>query len=201
MEFRELLRRRRMVRSFRPDEVDPEVLERIVRTVRRAPTAGFSQGVRLLVVTDPETRRQVAEIVGGGEWTAWIATVPVHIAVLVREEDYHERYRERDKVTETGEEIEWPVPYWYVDAGGALVLLLLAAIDEGFAGGFFGALPPEAVEIKQLLGVPEDVSLVGVVTIGREAADPEHEHITDALRRRRRPLAEIVHWERWDGPA
>lgn len=186
-----------MVRRFRPDAVDRDVIERIAGTVRRAPSAGFSQGVRLVVVTEPETRRRVAETVGGGEWGAWIGTVPLHIAVLVREGDYHARYREPDKVTEAGAEIEWPVPYWYVDAGAALMLLLLAAIDEGLAAGFFGALPREAERIKELLAIPGDVSLVGVVTIGREAADPERERLTDALRRRRRALEELVRWERW----
>ena len=37
-----------------------------------------------------------------------------------------------DKLSD-GEEIDWPVPYWFVDAGAALMLVLLAAIDEGLA--------------------------------------------------------------------
>ena len=42
-----------------------------------------------------------------------------------------------DKLHE-GEEIEWPVPFWFVDAGAALMMLLLAAIDEGLAAGLTG---------------------------------------------------------------
>lgn len=148
-----------------------------------------------------EARKRIAEIIADGEWDAWISTAPVHVVLLVREDDYHERYRQPDKLTEAGTEIEWPVPYWYVDAGAALMLLLLAAIDEGLAAGFFGALPQEAVHVKQLLDVPPDVALVGVVTVGYEAADPERERVTDALRRRRRSLEELVHWERWGGAA
>ena len=52
MDFRELLQQRRMVRHYAPEPVARETLERIVRSVRRAPSGGFSQGQRLVVVTD-----------------------------------------------------------------------------------------------------------------------------------------------------
>ena len=42
-----------MVRHYQPEPVEGEALERIVATVRRAPSAGFSQGQRLLVVDEP----------------------------------------------------------------------------------------------------------------------------------------------------
>jgi len=58
----------------------------------------------------------------------------VHVLVCTREDDYHDRYRQPDKL-EDGQEIDWPVPFWFVDAGAALMLLLLAAIDEGLAAG------------------------------------------------------------------
>src|SRR5205085_1119458 len=48
----DLLRRQRMVRHYSAEPVPREVLERIAATVRRAPSAGFSQGQRLLVVDD-----------------------------------------------------------------------------------------------------------------------------------------------------
>jgi FMN reductase [NAD(P)H] len=62
--FPELLKRRRMVRDYLPDPIDHETIERIVGTVRRAPSAGFSQGHRLVVVTEPETRRELARLAG-----------------------------------------------------------------------------------------------------------------------------------------
>ena len=198
MEFRDLLRRRRMVRSYTDEPVERDVVERIVATVRRAPSAGFSQGQRLLVVTDAQSRREIASIVGNGAWEAWIADVPVHIFVLTREEDYHERYRRPDKLTAEGTEIEWPVPYWFVDAGAAMMLLLLAAIDEGLAAGLFGAPPDEEARLKELLGIPDELALVGVVTVGYEAPDPERERLTSRFTERRRALSELVRWERWD---
>ena len=133
MEFRDVLARRRMVRAYEAEPVPRKAIERIVRTVRRAPSAGFSQGQRLVVVTEAARRRRLAEIVGNG---SWIEDAPVLIAVCVREDDYHDRYREPDKLAVTGGvEVEWPIPFWHFDAGAAAMLILLAAIDEGYAAG------------------------------------------------------------------
>ena len=137
MELADILKRRRMVRSYLPDPIPRGTVERIVATVRRAPSGGFSQGHRLVVVTEPDTRRELARLAGEDEYVAaggqpWISTAPVHVFVGTREESYHERYRRPDKLRD-GEEIGWPAPYWYVDAGAAFLLLQLAAIDEGLA--------------------------------------------------------------------
>lgn len=40
MEFREILRHRRMVRAYTDEPVPRETVERIVATVRRAPSGG-----------------------------------------------------------------------------------------------------------------------------------------------------------------
>ena len=129
-----LLRRRRMVRNYTGERVPRETLERIAATVRRAPSAGFSQGQRLLVVDDPELLARISEeqLDVGAE--PWFASAAAHVIVLTREQDYHDRYTRQDKLDATGgSEIVWPVPYWHVDAGAALMLVLLAAVEEGLA--------------------------------------------------------------------
>jgi FMN reductase [NAD(P)H] len=55
VDFAEVMRRRRMVRNYTDEPVSREALERIARAGRRAPSGGFSQGVRVVIVTDPET--------------------------------------------------------------------------------------------------------------------------------------------------
>ena len=109
---------------------------RLVSTVRRAPSAGFSQGQRLLVVDDPALLAQLGST-ENEELEPWFESAPAHVLVLTREADYHERYTKDDKLQD-GAEIEWPVPFWFVDAGAALMLILLAAIDEGLAAGVYG---------------------------------------------------------------
>jgi FMN reductase [NAD(P)H] len=201
VEFRELLQHRRMVRSYRPDPIPRDVLERVVSTVRRAPSAGFSQGQRLVVVTDADRRRQIAEISGEADRVAegfepWMSIAPAHVFVCTREADYHERYTREDKLV-AGEEIEWPVPFWHVDAGAALMLLLLAAIDEGLAAGVYGVQVEEDARIRELLGLPHDIKIVCGVTLGYAAPDPRWSAVTSRATQRRRSLDELVHWERW----
>ena len=202
MELADILKRRRMVRSYLPDPIPREAVERIVATVRRAPSGGFSQGHRLVVVSGAETRRELARLAGEDEYVAaggqaWISTAPVHVFVGTREESYHERYRKPDKLRD-GEEIGWPAPYWYVDAGAAFILLQLAAIDEGLASGVYGVLPQQVPDVKAILGVPDDVHFVCLVTVGRPATDPQETALVSRLSQRRLDLGELVRWEHWD---
>jgi nitroreductase len=202
MDFTDVVRRRKMVRNYTDEPVPREVVERIVECGRRAPSGGFSQGVRFVVVTEEAMRRTIAELASESYATArgyepWITRAPVHIVVALREGDYHDRYQEPDKL-EDGKEIEWPVPWWWIDAGTAMMLLLLAAVDEGLGAGLFGLFPAENNDrLRELLGMPEDLVIVGVVTVGRPAPDPTQERTRAAIRRRRRPLEEVVRWERW----
>jgi FMN reductase [NAD(P)H] len=203
MEFRDVLSRRRMVRHYVDEPVPEDALERIVNSVRRAPSAGFSQGQRLVVVTDSVQRRAVAGLLGEDKSVAegyepWLSSAPVHVVVCTREADYHERYRKEDKLVE-GNEIEWPVPYWFVDAGAAMMALLMAAIDEGFASGFLGVPVKKQAEFRRLLEIPDDVAVVGIATLGRPAPDPRWSASTSRATQPRRRPDEVVHWERWGG--
>jgi FMN reductase [NAD(P)H] len=202
VEFRELLPKRRMVRHYAREPVSREAVERIVGTVRRAPSAGYSQGQRLLVVMEDEGRAELVRIASAGWGGAeeglepWLESAPVHVFVCTREADYHERYRQEDKLVD-GDEIEWPVPFWHVDAGAALMLILLAAIDEGLAAGLTGVPKELADELGAAFGVPDDVTIVAHVTIGVPAPDPGWSAVTSRRTKPRRAEDESVHWERW----
>jgi nitroreductase len=203
MSLYELLKSRRMVRHYTPERIPHDVLERIAGTVRRAPSAGFSQGQRLLVVDDP---RLLAELASDEERDAgpeapeaWFASAAAHVLVLTREQDYHDRYTRSDKLETTGgSEIVWPVPYWHVDAGAALMLVLLAALEEGLAAGVYGIQLDDQPRWRGLLGIPEELAIVAGVTLGRPAPDPEWSKRTSRATQRRRTLDELVHWNRWD---
>jgi len=191
-----------MVRHYRSEPVPREVVERIVSTVRRAPSAGYSQGQRLLVITEEGGRAEIARVMGDAGWTTpddrepWLESAPVHVLVCTREDDYHDRYRRPDKL-QNGDEIEWPVPYWFVDAGAALMLLLLAAIDEGLAAGLSGVPLEAAADLRDAFGIPGDVTVVALVTMGAAAPDPGWSAATSRRTQPRRPPADVVHWERW----
>jgi FMN reductase [NAD(P)H] len=115
MEFREVVRRRRMVRNYADRPVSRAVLERIAATAQKAPSAGFSQGVRLIIVTDTETKRAIARACGEPSYVAqgfdpWLSRAPAIFVPCVSEEVYRARYREPDKRRAGEPEKEWPVP-------------------------------------------------------------------------------------------
>src|SRR3954469_13984812 len=182
-----------MVRAYAPGPVPRDALERIVSTVRRAPSAGFSQGQRLLVVTEQATRDAIGDLLGDRQWGSDAAVLIVR---GVREDDYYDRYRKPDKVVD-GQEIEWPVPYWHFDAGAAAMLILLAAIDEGYAAGLFGVFVEAMAAFKQLLAIPDDVTVTSCITVGKPADDSRWDAVTSRLTQARRSVDDLVHWERW----
>jgi nitroreductase len=196
MEFKQVVNRRRMVRNYSTDPVDERAVERIIEIARHGPSAGFTQGVHFVVVTRADLRHAIAEAAGEETYAAsgfdrWMSRAPVHIAVCVREADYHARYSEPDKLQPDGTELPWPIPYWWVDAGAALMLLLLACVDEGLSAGFFGWHRLGGVE--RILGLPEEVTPIGVVTLGHGAPDRR----SSSLTRGRRPAPEVVHYNEW----
>ena len=88
------------------------------------------------------------------------------------------------------------MPYWFVDAGAAMMLVLLAAVDEGLAAAFVGHPDQEKI-LRELLDLPDDVVPIGVTLVGHPAEDPDAERAKRVFAERRRPFEQIVHRERW----
>jgi FMN reductase [NAD(P)H] len=196
--FYDLLKKRRAVRSYTGERVPRETLERIARAARRGPNAGYSQGLRILVVDDPETIEAFTDSEADERERAWFLKAAAHFFVLTREQDYHDRYTQPDKLAVTGGvEVIWPVPFWHVDAGAALMLLWLAALEEGLAAGVYGVPVEEDARVRELLGIPDDLTIVVGVTVGHPAEDPDWGRASSAFSQRRRPHEEVVQWNRW----
>ncbi len=70
---------KRDTRQYLPDAVGSEALNRVLRAGRMAGSAKNAQVTRIVVVTDEDRRKALAE---SGDFTAWIHTAPV-ILVLV----------------------------------------------------------------------------------------------------------------------
>ena len=198
VEFREILGRRRMHRAFLPDPLPPEQIERVVGVIRRAPSGGFSQGGSIVVVTDADKRAEIARAFGDEHYSRlgrnYIADAPALLVISANESLYHARYNEADKLAATGgTEVTWPVPYWFVDAGALMMLVLLAAIDEGLASAFIGH-PDQKRIFGELLGLPDDVVPIGLALIGKPGEDPPP---GSRLKERQRARDDLVHWQQW----
>jgi nitroreductase len=196
MEFSDVVMQRRAVRRFADGGVDRAVIERIARLAQRTPSAGFSQGQRLVVVVDPGLRRQVGIACGEPEYEPqfgrWISECAAQFVPCVSEEIYHRRYQEPDKLDDEGREIAWPIPYWWVDVGATMQTVMLAAVDAGLGCGFAG--PAFGVEpLREALGIPGEFAPIGVMPVGIPLADVR----SPSLRRGWVPFEQFARWDRW----
>ncbi|HLH59682.1 MAG TPA: nitroreductase family protein, partial [Streptosporangiaceae bacterium] len=120
MDFQDVVRHRRMVRSYdtsRP--VPPEVVDRIVRNGLRAPSAGFSQGWGFLVLDTPDgvARFRAAARPGTApeRWFAANVDAPLLIVACSNKDVYLDRYAQPDKGYTDRSDAWWPAPYWDID--------------------------------------------------------------------------------------
>ena len=199
MELDEILRRRKMVRNFSDAAVSAETLRKVLAAALRAPSAGFTQGVDLLVLDQPDQRARYWEATTTPEWRAGtrragMMRAPVIVIPLCEPDAYAQRYGEPDKAESGLDTVDaWPVPYWWVDAAFAIMNLLLAVVDAGLAAGFLGMFRGEK-ELLSSFCVPEGRRALGAVLIGHPAQpDPP----SSSLSRRRRPFDEAVHYDCW----
>jgi nitroreductase len=199
VEFRDVVRRRRMVRNYDPDRpVPPELRDRILEHAMRAPSAGFSQGWGFLVLEEPADRERFwrATTPDTEVWSQWLVnmrTAPLIIVPHSNKGVYLERYAQDDKGWKDRDENRWPVPYWDIDTGFASLLMLLTAVDEGLGACFFGIPPERMADYRAEFGVPADYTPIGAVSVGYRRPD----HRSGSLKRGRRPVDEVVHRGQW----
>ncbi|MBW3669478.1 MAG: nitroreductase family protein [Actinobacteria bacterium] len=195
MELAEVVRRRRMVRSFDRRPVPRDALERVLDTARRGPSAGWSQGMAFVVLVGTEQTAPFWDAVLDPSWGRdALRDAPVVVLPLSHKDRYLERYSMPDKAAfGLGDEAAWPVPYWDVDTAFATMLLLLAAVDEGLGALFFGIFRGEA-DVLSSLGVPSGYRPIGAVALGYAA---EGEQSRPSWKGGRRPVEEVVHYGRW----
>jgi nitroreductase len=200
MEFDEVVRRRRMVRSYDPDRPVPaEVRDKLLRHALRAPSAGFSQGWGFLVLEKPADRALFWSSTSTGDlpdgWLQRMSTAPLIIVALSNKSAYLDRYAQPDKGWTDRDEARWPVPYWDIDTGFAALLIHLTAVDEGLASCFIGLPVDRIAEFKAAFGVPDEFTPIGALTVGYGAPDKR----SPSLRRGHRRMDEVVHHGRWTG--
>jgi nitroreductase len=182
-----------MVRAFESRPLEPASVERILAAALRAPSAGFTQGVDMVVLEGPgQTARywDASLPPGRRQGFAWpgLLLAPLLVVVVSSEAAYRRRYAEQDKVAASDDAgAGFEVPWWHVDAAFCALLLQLAALDARLGASFFQAHRPEAV--SRALGIPEAWAPVGTVAVGHPAPDRP----SSSASRPRRPADEVVH--------
>ena len=197
-----MVRKRRMVRNYASEPVDPAAVDRMLANAVRAPSAGFSQGWAFLVLDKPGdlTRFWVCTASDDSApdddaWLRGMRTAPVLIVPLSNKNAYLDRYAQSDKGWTDRDEGRWPVPYWHIDTGMASLLILQTAVDEGLGACFFGIPPDRIPAFRAEFGVPTDYTPIGAISVGHRTEDTGT--AGSPSRRGRRPVEEVVHRGRW----
>jgi nitroreductase len=170
--------------------VPEAALEQILHSGTRAPSAGFSQGQAWLVLRDADLARFWE--FGSDGVSDTVRTAPLVIVPFSCKKVYLDRYALPDKGWTDRDEAHWPVPFWHIDTGMAVMLQLLTAVDEGLGALYFGIVPEQVRPFKDAFDVPEEYEPIGAVAIGYDAETTRRD-----LRARRRPIESLVHHGRW----
>jgi len=168
MEFYEVIRTRRSIRSYKADPVPEESLRRVLDAARMAPSGSNRQPWKFIVVKSPEKKRRVAQACGG---QMWIDEAPIVIAAA-----------------------GWKVPTnrggyigeksFVMDLSIAFTQLILAARAEGLGTCWIGDF--QNTELKKILELPDDLDVVAVTPLGY----PDRGGFTEETSRK--PLEEVV---------
>ncbi|MDA8292001.1 MAG: nitroreductase family protein [Actinomycetota bacterium] len=202
MELSEAISRRRMARRFTGEPVAPEVLDRMLSLCLDAPSAGFTQGVDLVVLEGAAARGRFWELATDARWRSsgpsadGLLAAPVVVVPVAEPDAYVRRYGEPDKSASGLAGVparDWDVPYWQVDASFVVMQLLLAAEDSGLGALFFRLHAPSDAVLAGL-GAPSRRVTIGAVALGHRAGG---ERTTSPGRRPRRAVEDSVHRDRW----
>ncbi len=187
-----------MTREFSTDPVEHQLVAGLVDAARRAPSAGYSQGVHFVVLTGDAVSRfwQTTNA------EAWFATTqegvlraPVIVLPIADPGAYTSRYSESDKAGH-GLEVaaNWVVPFWLTDTAMAVQNLLLLIEARRLGALYFGIFRNSDALLADL-GVPAGMLSVGAVAIGYRATTDRPSG--SATTRPRRAAIEVVHHNRW----
>ncbi len=190
MDLDSALTRRRMVRSFTTRPLAAEMLDDLLDLARRAPSAGNSQAVAFEVLDRPAATARYWDITlpaakrASFRWQG-LLEAPVLVLVTTRPAAYLARYREPDKASSgRGRSFDqWPIPYWFVDAGAVVQNLLLLATDRGLGACLFGPFDHEPF-LRHELGIDPDVRIVATIALGHAATDAHDQPGRSAARPR-----------------
>ena len=165
-----LLNQRKVVRNYIDIECSIDPLLDIPKNAIKIPTAGFSRGIEILISTESKNILEVSKIFGEIEFVSnglnpWISKSKALYFILVNEEAYHQRYEMKDKSNAINSK-NWDVPYWYLDAGAAMMNCMLLIEESDFSSGFMGLHNINRELIHDLFKIPLNYKIAGLVTAG-----------------------------------
>ncbi|MBS7611205.1 nitroreductase family protein [Candidatus Bathyarchaeota archaeon] len=168
MDFYEVIRTRRSIRSYKPDPIPEDVLTRVLEAARIAPSGSNRQPWKFIVVKNEELKRKLAVACYG---QMFIGEAPIVIVAC----GYNIHWNRGEYMGDLS---------MLVDVSIAFTHLILAARAEGLGTCWIGSFSNE--KVKEILGIPKDVNVVAITPLGY----PRDEDFGEPGPRK--PLSEIV---------
>ena len=167
-----LLKKRKIVRNYIQTNKKYPNLKKVADYAIKIPTAGFARGIEIINVSSKENIEKLAKLSNEESYVEkgfdkWISNSLSIFVILVNESAYHERYAAMDKESATNSS-NWDIPYWYVDAGAAMMNCMLLIEEMNLKSGFMGSHNMKIDGIKSLLQIEESYKILGFVTAGVE---------------------------------
>ena len=171
MDFYDVIKGRRSYRAYTNKMPEEDKIQRILNAARLAPTWANKQGVHYIVSQDPEKVKQVWRAIGQN---TKFGDAPMFITGVIAESG-------------SGTNVNG-LKYFSVDFGIWFEHLILAATEEGLATCWIGFFNED--KIKKILEIPKKYHVIGLTPLGYPIKKKGEIHD-------RRPLDEIVHWEKF----
>ena len=156
MEFIDVIKSRRSIRSFLDKNVPDELILKMLDAARYAPSGGNCQPWHFYVIRNKEMLKQLNEKVYK---SSWFAEAPVAIVICANIPESERRYQDRGRNL-----------YCIQDTAAASQNILLCARDLGLGGCWVGAFNEE--QCREILGLEKDMRPVVILPIGYPSSEP-----------------------------
>ena len=172
-----LLNNRKVVRNYKKTSLEDTNLKNISKFSIKIPTAGFSRGIEILNTFDVKKIKNVSRIFNEDNFikdgkSPWISNSLALFFILLNEEAYHHRYSKNDKTNAVNSK-DWDVPYWYVDAGAAMMNCILLIEEKELSSGFMGLHNIDRKQIHKEFKIPDTYQIIGMITAGVEDSNTD----------------------------
>lgn len=145
--------KRRSIRQYKPDPIEPDRLERVMEAGRLAPTARNAQQWKILIVEDGALRDRLVDEASPHQ--QWLKQAPVILVACGLDPGYIMRCDN---------------PAYLIDVSIVLDHITLQAQREGLGTCWIGSFYQD--KAKAVLGIPEDVGIVQLMSLGYPAQSP-----------------------------
>jgi len=172
MDFDELIIKRQSERQYTAQQVEPEKIAQCIEAARMAPSACNAQPWKLIVVDEPELKKQLANAMASMGMNKFSFDAPVIVAIVLEKPNVLSKIGSVLKGKE----------YMLMDIGFAASHFCLQATDLGLGTCIIGWFDEK--KVRKLLQIPNKKRIPLLITVG---------YCTNEIRKKQRKELNIIY--------